>query len=61
MDSISKGLAEAKDTEEKSLVKAKTSRGISAKACVAKAMTWKLEKANALPSHEASISKASWH
>ena len=60
MDSISQGLAEAKGTEEKSLVKVKTSRGVSARACVAKAMTWTLEKANAIPSHKASISKASW-
>ena len=56
MDSTSKGLFEAMGTEEKNLAKAKTSRGISAKACVAKAMTWMLDMAKALPSHEASIS-----
>ena len=59
MDSTSKSLTKAKGTEEKSLAKAKNSRGMSAKACVAKAMTWKLEMANALSNYEASISETS--
>ena len=60
MESTSYSLAKAKSVENNSLAKAKISRGLSAKACVAKAMTWTLEMANALPSHEASISKAPW-
>ena len=60
MESTSHSLTEAKRTKDKSLAKAKVSRGISTKTCVAKAMTWTLEKANALPSQEASISKTSW-
>ena len=59
MDSISKGLAKAKGTKETSLVKVKTSREISLRACVAKAAGWTLEKANAIPSQEASIDKTS--
>ena len=57
MDSMSKGLAEVKDAEEKNVVKAKVSRGISLRACVAKAEGWTLEKANSLPMKEASINK----
>ena len=59
MDSTSQSLAKDRSSEEESLAKAKNSRGISAKACSAKAMTWELESANALPKHEASISEAS--
>ena len=59
MDSASKGLTKAKGTEEKSLAKAKTSRGMSVKACVAKAMTWELESAKALPIHDGIMSEAS--
>ena len=59
MDSTSQSIAKDRSSKEKSLAKAKNSRGISAKACSAKAMTWKLETANALPKHEASISEAS--
>ena len=59
MDSMSKSLAEVKDTEGKTVVKAKVSRRISLRACVAKAEGWTLEKANALPMKEASINKTS--
>ena len=60
MDLTSEGLIEAKGMEEKRLAKAKNPRGMSLRACVAKTMMWMLEKANALPSQEASINKASW-
>ena len=59
MDSISNNFAEAKGTEGNSVVKVKTSRGISLRACVAKAAGWTLEKANATPIQEASINKTS--
>ena len=59
MDSTSKSPTKAKGIEEKSLAKAKNSRGMSAKACAAKAMTWKLEMVNVVPNYEASISVAS--
>ena len=59
MNSTSESLAKAKSTEEKGLAKATKSRGMSAKACSAKAMTWKLETTNALPKREGSISGAS--
>ena len=39
MDSTNQSLAKARRSEEKSLAKAKSSRGISARACVAKTMT----------------------
>ena len=45
--------------DEKTLAKAKVSRGISLRACVAKAAGWTLEKANAPPIQEASINKTS--
>ena len=57
MEPTSHNLTEAKGTNEKTLAKARVSRGISLRACVAKAEGWTLEKANALPSQEASISK----
>ena len=57
MESTSHSLTEAKITNEKALAKAKVSRKISLRACVAKAEGWTLEKANALPIHEASINK----
>ena len=60
MESTSHSLTEAKSTNEKTLAKAKVSRKISLRACVAKAADWTLEKANALPIQEASISKTSW-
>ena len=59
MDSTSQSLANDMSSKGKSLVKANNSRGMSAKACSAKAMTWKLETANVLPRHEASSSDAS--
>ena len=37
-----------------------SSRGISFRACVAKAAGWTLEKANSAPCQEASINKAQW-
>jgi hypothetical protein len=57
MDSISKGPAEVKVMENKTVAKAKVSRGISLRACVAKAAGWTLEKANSTTSQEASINK----
>ena len=39
-------------------VKTKGARGISLRACVAKAAGWTLEKANSITSQEASINKA---
>ena len=38
-------------------VKTKSARGISLKACVAKAACWTLEKANFITSQKASINK----
>ena len=40
-------------------IKVKCARGISLKACVAKASGWTLEKANALPPQEVNINKTS--
>ena len=57
MKSTSHSLTEVKSTHEKTLAKAKVSRGISLSACVAKDTGWTLEKANALFIQEASISK----
>ena len=57
MKSTSHNLTEVKSTNEKTLAKAKVSREISLRACVAKAAGWTLEKANALPIQEASISR----
>ena len=57
MEPTSHSLNEVTSTNEKALAKAKVSRGISLRACVAKAEGWTLEKANALPIHEASINK----
>ena len=59
MESTSHNLTEAKSTNEKTLAKAKVSRGISLRAYVAKSMNWTLEKANVLPSQEASLCKTS--
>ena len=59
MDSTSHSLSKAKGSEEKTLAKAKNSRGMSAKACFAKAITWELEPAKVLSRHEASISEVS--
>ena len=53
MESTSHNLMEAKITNDEALAKAKVSRRISLRACVAKAKGWTLEKANALPIHEA--------
>ena len=41
-------------------VKVKGARGISLRACVAKAAGWTLEKANATTSQEANVNKAQW-
>ena len=59
MESTSHDLTEAKGTNEKTLAKAKIVRGMSLRACVAKAAGWTLEKVNALPIQEASINKTS--
>ena len=59
MESKGDGLTEAKNTKENTLAKAKVSRGISLRTCVAKAAGWTLEKANASPPQEANINKTS--
>ena len=59
MESTSHNLTGAKSVNETTLTNAKVSRGISLRACVAKAAGWTLEKANALPMQEASINKTS--
>ena len=59
MESKGDGLTKAKNTKENTLAKAKVSRGISLRACVAKAAGWTLEKANASPPQEANINKTS--
>ena len=59
MESTTQSHAKAKCPEEKSFVKIKTSRGISAKACVAKAKDWKLESIQGPPKHEANTSETS--
>jgi hypothetical protein len=52
MDSTSEPLAKARSSEEKSLAKARNLRGMSARACSAKAMNWELESAKVLPTHD---------
>ena len=47
---------DSRDVETRE-VKTKGARGISLKACVAKAAGWTLEKANSITSQEASINK----
>ena len=65
MDSANHSLAKARSSEVKSLAKAKGSRGISARACVAKTMTWELKSAKGVTEHddsgvEASSPQAMW-
>ena len=45
------------DLTSQTFTQAKGSRGILAKACVAKTMTWELESAKGVIVHDASISK----
>ena len=59
MDSTNRSLANARSSEEKSWVKTKSSRGISARACAAKTMTWELELAKGVTTHDASSLEAS--
>ena len=47
------------DSTSESLAKTKRSRGISAKACVAKTMTWEFESAKGVTIHDASGIEAS--
>ena len=42
------------DSTSRSFTQAKSSRGISAKACAAKTMTWELESAKGVIVHDAS-------
>jgi hypothetical protein len=51
--------AKARSSEEKSGAKTKNSRGISARACVAKTMTWELESAKGVTVHDGSSIEAS--
>ena len=50
---------DSRDVETRE-VKTKMARGISLRACVAKAVGWTLEKANSIISQEASINKTPW-
>lgn len=59
MDSTSQSLDKGRSSKEKRLANAKNSRGISAKACVTKAMNWGLESAKVLHGCDASISEVS--
>jgi hypothetical protein len=59
MDSISWSFAKARSLEEKNWAKIKSSRGISARACVAKTMTWEFESAKGVIVHDASSIEAS--
>ena len=59
MDSTSHSPSKGKSSDEIKLAKVIYSRGISAKACTAKAMTWELKSAKVLPKYEASISEVS--
>jgi hypothetical protein len=54
MDSTRRSSAKARSSEEKSWTKTKSSRGILARACVAKTMTWELESAKGVTVHNAS-------
>ena len=65
MDSTSRSFVKARSSKEKSLAKTKCSKGISARACAAKTMTWELESAKGTTVHdassiEASLSQATW-
>jgi hypothetical protein len=59
MDSTSRSFVKAMSSEEKSWAKTKSSSGISARACVAKTMTWELESAKGVTIHDASSIEAS--
>ena len=59
MDSTSQSFTKAKISEERSVAKAGSSRGISARACAAKTMTWELDSAKGVLVHDASISNIS--
>ena len=65
MDSTSRSFAKARSSEEENLAKTKSLRGISARACAAKTMTWELESAKGTTVHdassiEASLSQTTW-
>jgi hypothetical protein len=47
------------DSTRPSSTTARSSRGISARACVAKTMTWELNSAKGVLAHDASINKVS--
>jgi hypothetical protein len=47
------------DSTSESFAKTKSSRGISARACVAKTMTWELESAKGVTIHDTSGIEAS--
>jgi hypothetical protein len=59
MDSTSRSSSKARSYEEKSWAKTKSSRGISARACVAKTMTWEFESAKGVTIHDTSSIEAS--
>ena len=59
MDLTNRTLAKARSEEEEGLAKAKYSRGISARACVTKTMTWELASAKGVPAYDASSIEAS--
>jgi hypothetical protein len=47
------------DSTKTIFTKARSSRGISAKACMAKTLTWELDSAKGVLAHDASISEVS--
>jgi hypothetical protein len=59
MDSTSRSFEKVRSSEEKSWAKTQSSRGISARACAAKTMTWELESAKGVTVHDASSVEAS--
>ena len=59
MESATHSPPKVKITDDKPSAKAKVSRGISLRACVAKAAGWTLEKANVSPPQKANINKTS--
>ena len=59
MESTSHNFSEVTSTSEESTARTKVSRGKSLRACVAKAVGWTLEAANAIPTQENCINKTS--
>ena len=45
------------DSTRPNVTTVRSSRGIFARACIAKTMTWELDSATSVPAHEASINE----